>query len=304
MPTAKNKLHIDQLLSNVSRKYMNQEYIAMQVFPQVEVGKSSDKYRTYTRNWRVPETLRAKSALAREWEFDISTASFNLEKHSLKGYVADEDVLDYDAGNYRADLTEELTDTIYRRCEIDFAQLFTSTNWTQNVSLAAANAFSANTTVSNPIPVIDTATSVIMQNSGYAPNYMIMPRDTYVACKSHVSILDRVKYTSIDIGPEILKGLFDLKGDMYIAKASYDTAAEGLADSIAYVFPNNYVFLGYKPPKASLFKPSAGYTFIRRQPAVKRWREEEREAEAIECTIEFQPAVVSPLAGYLIIDTI
>lgn len=304
MPTNQSKLHLDKLLSNVSRKYMNQEYHAMQVFPQVLVSKTTDQYRTYTRNWRIPHTERAPSALAREWDFDISNASFEIKKNSIKGYIADEEAMDDDLGTLRADMTEELTDVIHRKIEYDWAQLFTSTNWSQNVSLTSAQVWTAQTTASNPIPVIDTATSVIAANSGYMPNVMVMPRDSYVACKNHTSVLDRVKYTSIEIGPEILKGLFDLKGEMFIARASYDTSAEGVTDSIDYLFPNNYVFLGYKPSKATRFKPSCGYTFIRRVPGVKRWRVEERESEAIEVTVEFQPAVVSPLAGYLIKDTI
>jgi hypothetical protein len=298
-----NKLHIDKLLSNVSRKYMNQEYIAFQAWPMVMVEKDSDKYRTYTRNWRIPQTLRANGGLAREWDFDISTASYLLEKHSLKGYVTDDDVINYDAADYRADMTEELTDAIYRKVEYDFAQQFTHTAFSQYVSLAATAAFAQNTTLSDPIPVFDTATSVISQNSGYKPNYAIISRDSFVAMKNHISILDRVKYTSSEMSENIIKGLIGVP-QLFVANASYDTAHEGLTDSISYIFPNNYCFMGYKPPKPSALKPSSGYIFVSRQPGVKRWRVEEREAEAIEVTVKYDPVVVSPLSAYLIKDTV
>ena len=44
-------LHVDQLLTNISIKYMNQPsaYVADQVFPLVQVNKQSNKYPVYSK---------------------------------------------------------------------------------------------------------------------------------------------------------------------------------------------------------------------------------------------------------------
>jgi hypothetical protein len=296
----KNQLHVDTLLSNISVKYANTEYIADKVFPQLPVMKDSDKYRIWVRNFRLPESLRNHKGVAREHDFDVTTSSYLLADHALKNYVSDDDADNYDISDLRADTTEELTDKIMLRMEKSVADLFTTTNWSLNVSLAAANAFSANTTVSNPIPIFDTAATTIIQNSGYQPNFGILPRNGFINCKNHVSVLDRVKYVSKDMTVDMLAALFNLPS-LLVPIASIDNAALGVAESIGNVWGDN-AFVGYKAPTPSPLKPSAGYIFVKNQPRVRRWRDEERKSEAIEVQMKFQPKVVASLTGYLIRD--
>jgi len=298
----KSQLHEDKLLGNISVKYRNEEYIADKVFPILPVKKETDKYRIYDRNFRLPETIRSAKGEAREHLFDVSSASYRLEQHSLKDHVSDRDAENYDIFDLRRDTVEELTDVIARRMEKSVADLFTTTGWSLNVSLAAANAFNANTTVSNPIPIFDTAATTIVNNSGNKPNYGILPREAYIACKNHTSVLDRVKYTSAEMGPAKLAGLFDLE-ELLIPHSVIDTAAKGQASSISAIF-GDIAFVGYKPQRPGPMKPSAGYIFRNAIPSVKRWREEKRQSEAIEVNLYFDPKIVSSLSGYLIKDVI
>jgi hypothetical protein len=297
-----SQIHVDKLLSNVSVRYQTKELIALRVFPQVSVKKDSDLYRIYDRNFKLPETRRSNRGLANEHQFNVSTATYALEKHALKDYVSDDDMDNFDLANLRADTTEELTDVILRRLEKSVADLFTTTNWSLNVSLAAANAFNANTTVSNPIPIYDTAATTIINNSGLKPNFGILPRDGFVACKNHISVLDRVKYTSREMTPGMLGALFDLP-ELLIANGAYDTAADGIAATIVQ-FYGDVSFVGYKPPRASPKAPSSGYIFMKASPSVRRWRVEERESEAIEVQKKYQAKVVASLSGYLIKDIV
>jgi hypothetical protein len=270
----------------------------MKVFPELAVKKSSDLYRVYDRQFKLPETKRAIRGVSRELTFDVSTASYNLEWHSLKDYVADRDAENYDLADLRAETTEFLTDKILLRLEKSVADLFTTTNWSLNVSLAAANAWNANTTVSNPIPVVDTGCSTVIANSGKKPNFMVMNREAFVAAKNHVSVLDRTKYVSADMDESLLAGLFGIP-ELIVSNVSYDTANEGVASSISAIMGNS-AFLGWKPDRPSILTPSAGYIFKNNRPMVKRWREEAREADAIEVNVEYQAKVVASLCGYLI----
>lgn len=301
MPLA-NQLHVDKLLSEISIKYQPSEFIAQSVFPTLPVEKDSDLYRIFTRNFRIPETKRANRGVAREWEFEVTTSTYVVEKHALKSYVSDDDARNYDIASLKSDTVEELTNTLLRSVEKKVADLFTTTNWSLNVSLAAANAFNANTTVSNPIPVVDTGASTVIKNSGYAPTFGILPREGFVAVKNHISVLDRVKYTSSEISKNMIQGLFDLQ-ELLVPNAAYDSSHEGLTEVIADIWGDS-MFLGYKPARPSPLRPSSGYIFKVNQPMVKRWREEERESEAIEVTMKYVPKVVASLSGYLIKDIV
>jgi hypothetical protein len=297
-----NTIHQDQLLSNVSVKYRNEMYIWDQVFAPVMVKKDSDRYRVYTRNFRLPETKRANKGESREHYFEVTSNSYLLEKHGLKDYVSDDDARNYDLFSLESDTTEELTDTIQRRIERSVADLFTTTSWSLNVSLAAANAFNANTTVSDPVPVFDTGSTTIVNNSGMRPNYGILPREGMIAVKNHVSVLDRVKYTSSEMDEAKIAALLGLQ-KMLVPHSVIDSAALGVADSIAAIWGDS-AFLGYNPGSPGPLKPASGYTFMLEQPRVKKWREESRESNAIEVNILFQPKVVASLTGYLIKDIV
>lgn len=297
-------IHNDKTLTNVSLAYKNSEYIADAVVQPVVVKKSSDNYQIWDRDFRIPETSRANGGLAREEDFDISLGSYQLEKHALKGYISPDDQENYDIGSLRVDKTEYLTDKIMARKEKQFASLFTSTSWSLNVSLAAGAAFNSNTTTTNPIPVFDTGASTIIANSGRRPNFAIIPHDTYVPIKNHVSVLDRIKYTSREMTVEMLGGLLDVP-EIHVPHAQEDSNPRGVAASLQSIFPNNYCFLGYKPGRPSPKQPSAMYKFMRSRPMVKRWVDYERESsEVVEVQEDFQYKIVASLSGYLIKDTI
>lgn len=299
----RSQLHVDQLLTNISVKYKNSEYIGEQVFPFVPVKKDSDVYRIYTSNFRIPETKRAIKGKSRRHEFEVTTASYLLEKHSLHDLITDDEVENYDIADLRSDTTEELTDTIMRRVEKSVADLLTTTNWSLNVSLAAANAFNANTTVSNPIPYFDTAASTIVSNSGYRPNQAIIPLNTFNPIKNHVSVLDRIKYTSAAITEEMVASLFGLE-KILVPISQQDTSAQGATSVIASIFQQDNCFIHYKPAKAGPKVPASGYIFTKNKNLVKRWRDEAYDGEFIEVNKSYQAKVVASLTGYLIRDTL
>jgi hypothetical protein len=298
---ASSQLHVDKLLSNVSVKYRNAEFIAMSVFPEVQVKKDSDLYRIYERNFRLPETLRANKAKANEHYFNVSTATYNLEKHALKEYISDDDKENYDIFDLRADTTEELSDVILRRMEKSVADLFTTTNFSLNVSLAAGAAWVLDTTASAPIRDAATGATEVIQNSGIRPNFMIIPRNSFVGVKNHQTVVDRIKYTSAEITKTMVAGLMDVE-EILEPIASYDTSELGQASSITAIWGDSS-FIGFRPRRPSPKVPSTGYIFRRSTPMVKRWRDEEREADAIEVQMKYQARIVASLSGFLIKDT-
>ena len=294
----KSQLHVNQLLSNVSVQYKNSEYIWDKVCPQVLVAKDSDLYRVYERNFKMPETKRAPKGVANEFSFDFSTSSYLLEQHALKDYIGVDEEQNNDIGSLQVDATENLTDAIYRKIELSVAQLFTTTSWSLNVSLAAANAFTQNTTVSDPVPIFDTGASTVIANTGKTPNFGILPRNAFIAVKNHVSVLDRVKYTSSEVSQAMVASLLGLS-EMLVPTAVQDTALQGLTPSLSN-FYGDIAFLGWKPPAAGMKQPSCAYTFISSMPRTRTWFDEERNANAVEVEVKYQAKVVASLTGYLI----
>lgn len=293
----KNQLHYNQLLSNVSVQYRNEEYIWDKIFPQVQVTKDTDYFRVYDRQFRVPETRRAPKGVANEFAFEFSNSSYALEQHALKDYVGVDEEIQNDQGSIEVDTTESLTDAIYRRIELSASALFTTTNWSLNVSLASGSAFSDNTTTSDPVRVYDTAASVIIGNSGKTPNFGYISRNGFVSAKNHISILDRIKYTSREVTQEMLGALFEIP-EFYVATAVQDTAAQGVTSNISSFFTNSFV--GWKPASPGLKTPSCAYMFMSNQPRARKWFDQERNANAIEVEVKYTPKVVASLTGYLI----
>ncbi len=299
----KSQLHVNQLLSNVSVNYRNEEYVWDKLFPIINVMKDTDLYRVYDRNFKVPETKRAPKGVANEFNFEFSTASYALNQDALKDYVGVDEEENNDQGSLKVDTTESLTDAIYRRIELQMASLFTTTNWSLNVSLAAGAAFNQNTVTSDPVAVYDTAASVVIGNSGKTPNFGLLPRDGFVAVKNHVSVLDRVKYTSAEVSKNMIQALIGI-GELHVPTSIYDTAAEGIAASTQNFF-GDVSFIGWKPAGGGGIKtPSAGYMFMRSMPRTRSWFDDERNATAIEVEIKSQAKVVASLTGFLIKDIV
>ena len=296
----KNTLHVDQQLSNVSIKYTNKNFVAKELFPSVPVKKDSDLYRVYDRNFKLPETARASSGMAREWDFQVSTSSYVLQQHSLKAYVSDRDVENYDISSLMADQTENLTDTIMLRMEQSVASLITTTSWSQSTTLTAAQQWNG-TTTANPIVQFDTGTGVVLHQSGNMPNVALVPWASLIAAKNNTQVIERIKYTSADITPAMIAGLFDMQ-KLLVPKAVIDSAADGLAASVAALYNDN-VLIAYVADSPGPLKASAGYIFQNSIPMVKRWRSEERQSECVEVNLHYAAKVISSLSGYLLKDT-
>jgi len=295
----RSALHTDQLLSNVAVKYENKNFIYDKLFPMVPVKKQTDLYRTYDRNWVIPETTRAIGGLAREHVFSIGTASYSLGKQALKSYIPDSAAENYDITDLKADVTLDLVEKIKMKMETDCAANFlTTSSWSLNASLGGDELWV--TTTSTPIKDFDTATSVIIANSGQQPNVALAPQAVYVALKNNSSIADRVKYTSREMTPAIISGLLGID-EFLIGVTHSDSSLYGASvasGAVTNVWGSNSAWVGYRAPSPGFFQLSSGYMFARPKPMVKSWRDEEREATAVEVDQEYQFKIVASLTGY------
>lgn len=309
MPSS-SRIHQDKALSDLSVAYRNDRFIADELVPAVPVVHDSDSFYVYSKdNLRDEQSLWAKGARAARVDFEVSTSSYLLERHALEELVLDEDKANADpAIRLEMDATENLTDKILLEKEKALATLIgTPANWGNLTSLTSTFAWSAATTLSNPILFVDSATSVIAQNSGKMANVMAIDHRTFMTAKEHPSIVDRVKYTSADsITAPMLAKLFNISR-LLVAGAIENTAQEGLTDTMAFVW-TDLAFIAYMEQSPGLKKPSALYQFQQRSEgrpfSVFRYREDETEGDVIRVKAKYQMKVVASDCAYLINNTV
>lgn len=312
MPT-RNQAHQDAALEGISVGYMPAGLIASELVPTVPVNFESDKFYVWSKdNLRLPNTRRADGAKANEVDWNLSTATYVVEEEALAKLVTDRQRKNADAAvRPEINAVKFLKGQISLRKEQDLADLINpAANWSSKTSLTSTLAWSANTTLSNPISFADSAASAILLNASKMPNRCLLDYRTFNAAKEHVSIVDRVKYTSADsVTQELLAKLFNVE-KLVVAKQAANTGQEGLADSMAFQF-TDLAFFAYVSPNPSLEEPSALYTFGLQgmgldggSDRVKRWRVEERNGDMIEVGSMYVHKIVSSDCAFHIANTV
>jgi len=307
------QLNISKALSNIAVKYRNAEdsYVCDKLAPDVVVKQETGRYWVFDRsNFRIPQTIRANKGRSMDAStYEMTSTTYQLNEHAIHDIVTDRDRGNADAPlSPDADTTEYLTDIILQRREKMVSDLLTSTNWTNYANLGTTTAFSYLTTTSDPIGVVQTASTVILSNAGVTPNVMAMSYDAFVSLKNHPNILERIKYAERGIVTEdILSSIFDIP-KVLVGKAVYNTAQEGTSEVMGWLMgqanadgTSSAALVAYINPSPGIRRPSALYNLvIDGKYKVKKWRDEERGGDVIEVSTMFQPIVPDYRAGYLL----
>lgn len=304
-----SQVHQNKALERVSVAYRPQGLIHQELSPMVPVKHESDIYYVYSKdNLRVPSTHWADGAVAnRAFTWNVSTTTYQLSREGLEELVTDRSVRNADVAiKPKVDATESLTDKIMLRKEIDLLSIInTAANFGNTTSLSSTQKWNVDTTLSNPITFIDSATTAIRRNSGKKANVVAIPDPSFKSVKEHLSIVDRVKHTSMQsVGPDILATLFNVER-VLVSGAVQNSAERSLADSLADVMTDN-AFIGYVERSPGLKKASAFYTFVQegttRPMKVETYRDDPREADVVRVSTFYQHVAVATDAAYLIVD--
>jgi hypothetical protein len=307
-----SQIHRNKPLENLSVAYTPVGLIADVLAPKSMVQHESDTFYVYAKDTlSLPETVRADGAESNQATFNVTTSSYQLVEHALHDDVTDRQRKNADTAiKPELDVTEDLTRKILLRREVDLMNLIqTPGNWGNLTSLTSTLAWSANTTLSNPITLLDSVASSILQQSGRVPNVLALADASFRAAKEHVSVLDRIKYTSPDsVTPDLLARLFNLQ-KVVVSQAIRNTADEGLTETTtaqAFIMTDT-AFLAYIEPTPKLKMVTALTAFWSNEGGspyiVKKWREEKLSADRIEASVMFQHRAICSDAAALIINT-
>ena len=307
MPLVKN-IHLDAVLTNISRAVANTELVSTQVWPVVPVKKDSDVYYRYDQsNLRPENTEWAPRTIAKEINWETSRQAYATERHALQELVEDDEIQNADAPiQPMSDSARIIAEKLMIRREKRLATKLQAAGTYpagHTLTLAAAKRWDNFTSAtSDPNADVAAARIQIFSQTARKPNVMILPREVFENVREHPRVLDRIKYTQVGvITAELLANLFDIE-KVIVTGAMENTANEAQTDSLAFIWGKK-VYIGWVTPNAALRQPSWGYHLQSQAMQTERWRDEERKGTTLRTSYKDTPELVTPAAGFLI-DTV
>jgi hypothetical protein len=274
MPLLTSSVHVDQALTNVSIAYAQEQsrFVADKLFPIISTQKLTDKYFVFDKGnyLRSVAGVRAPGSETFGANYTLSTDSFSCTENGVHMDLDDLIVANADAGlNIEISTTQYITEQLLLKREKDFAAAaFTNGVWkgsttggdvTPGTTAGMGPLWSA----ANATPLSDILEQMdsVESKTGRRPNHLVLGKDVYTALSTSDDILQRVKYTQTGIvTTDLLASLLGLQA-VHVPGAIENTAIQGAADSMSFVYGSNDAALLYVPATPGLMVPSAGYMF-------------------------------------------
>ena len=298
------------------------DYIADQFAPLIPVQKQSDRYFVYTKgDWfrdeaqeRAPGTQSAGSG------YDLD----NTPTYYAPVYALHQDVPDQIADNSDTPLRpyEDAQLFVTQRLLLKRERIWTSTYFGTGIwngtgagditGVASGPSFPTSILqwdqpASTPIQDIHNMKALMLTQTGFEPNTLVLGYKAFHRVINNPSILDRIKYTQRGIvSADLLASLFELD-KVLVGKATVNTAQKGAVDAFQLVH-GNHALLAYVAPNPGLRVPSAAYTFAWTgllgagafANRIKRFRMEWLESDRIEGEMAFACKVVAADLGMFV----
>ena len=323
-------VHTNRPLTNISIAYTQNAdaFIASRVFPSIGVSKRSDSYYTYDRSYWFSSNVqkRAPGTESAGGGYKLGQDSYFCDVYSFHKDIDDQirDNADLPL-NLDREATEYVAAQFMIHRERDFANTFLAGGvWTFEADGVASGETAAgsfdptnasnndlrqwNDPASTPIEDIRRAKEFMLERTGFEPNKLTMGVRVFNRLMDHPDIIDRIKYGQTAGAPaaanrETLAKLFEVD-EILVAKATNNTAAEGLAESNSFIV-GKHALLSYAPATAGLMTPSAGYTFNWTghtkgfgAPEMKKFRMEHLESDRVEGKMAYDLKKVAGDLGY------
>ena len=292
---------VDPALTNISKAYSNEMYVAGVVFPTFKVAKETGVYYVYNRDkFRRNNTERAAGATSNEVEYGLTTASFTTRDHALKEKTPWEIIRQADVAlSPEVDATENIMEQLLIDEEVALATTMALTaTFSQNTTLSGTSQWSDYTN-SDPIDDVKTAITTVQKSIGRKPNVMLMGKEVFDKLADSPDVLEKVKYSQLGVvTEELLARMFNVE-KVIVGQSIYNTVLEGATDSMSYIWGKN-CWLLYVSPKVGLRMVSVGLTLAYEDTKVKKWDDEDAESRYIRANKNYVQKFIAAEAGYLI----
>lgn len=312
-------VHVNRPLTQISIAFHQSQsnFIAMRVFANIPVTKSSDLYYEYDRGFfnRDEAEKRAPGTEAAGGGFKVTTSSYNAETYAYRHDIPDQRRENTD--NPLAPDTEAVQlvsmKMLLLREKSWKSAYFGTGKWTTDVAgvsgvPGATEVKQWNDAASTPIQDIRAGIDVVLESTGFEPNTLVLGHQVATQLFDHPDIVDRVKYGQTSPGPAMidvpeLMALFKIPR-IFIMKAIENTAAEGASNSHSFIGGKS-ALLCYSTPTPGLQTPSAGYTFSWtgmqggiQGNRIKKYRLERIESDRIEIQSAYDMKKIAADLGY------
>ena len=275
-----SQVHIDQPLTNLTLAYAQSQenFIADKVFPTVGVQRQSDKYYIYDRanmNRTGDVQKLAPRTEVNRIGMTISNDSYYADVFGL-GMDFDEQTLANEDSmlDIRAAGAETLATRLMIHREEQFAETFfkadvwgTDYDGVANADNNLASEVTQWSDYTNSTPIADVTLArrtMQLKSGGFKPNTMVVGKEVRDTLINHPDILARlnggatVTNTALITNAKLAE-IFEVE-NFYVMEAVKNTAAEGLAESNAFI-GGKFALLVHTPRSAGLMTPAAGLTF-------------------------------------------
>jgi hypothetical protein len=308
-------------LANASIAYRNTSYIGDRVFPTIDNVAPAAKVARYLKGawFRDEAALRGPGSRAGRGGYPVDFITIAPKEYAFAKEVTDED---RDAIKFQGapplqpdqDALEFCADKIDLKKERLIASMIIAGTWS-GVAGEDAEGLWAGDSGNTFITDVETRIETIRSSTGLRPNVLMLSANTLVAVKQLTTVLDRIKYVERGIvSAPLLAALFDLD-EVLIGGAVYSSAVENAAGS-DFTAVNVWektatkgsAFLFYRPSRAGLKTPSAGYQC--RSPLngqarrVTTWREAAEHQDVYEVAESTDIVQTGADLGFLWYDTI
>mgnify|MGYP000022198100 FL=1 len=299
---------VDQLLTNVSLAYVNQNYIADEVLPIVpnlknDSGLIGSYSNDHLRIYSAKRSLYDVSQKRIEWKYQQDDR-YDIDYFDLETFLPDRLVEQTELPfNARRDAMLVVMESLKVERERSLAAIMSDTSiLTQNSTLSGTSQWSD---YANSEPEVDirNARTAVFNATGMEANCIQMSRATLEVLKLHPFFLNQVRgvrLPSEDDVISILKSFFGFT-KVLIGRAKYVSSKEGQTDVMADVWGKDLVIY-YAPQTPSLMQKSFGYSF---QLAGRNWTVRTRrepdsdEGELIKVQHARDDKILVPTAAYL-----
>ena len=207
MPTGR-QIHVDQPLSNllVAAFESQGDFVGMQLFPVVPVGKQSDKYYTLKKeSWlTIQNTRRSPKTRANRIEFDVSSDSYYADNYAIGADIALEDLANADIGlNLRGSNTALIGRMLLADAEVRIAATATlSGNHAGQLICASGPTAWDSVNSADIVGQFTDAHLSIFRATGLRANVAMMDYQSYVYAKNNSRLFSRFQYRAT--GPALV----------------------------------------------------------------------------------------------------
>lgn len=302
----------DPVLTQLSREYKDQTFIATEIFPEVQVSQETGRIITFGKEaFKAHTTTRAIRANSnRVQPEDLTYTNYLLEEQDIEIPI---DWRESQAGLYdvRAYAARMVKRILQRSLEIRTAAIaFASATYAASNKVTLSGATQWTNAASNPISTIETAKEAIRSQIGVYPNVMLMGAQAFAALKSNPKMENRLQYGYQQVLTEDIVGkIFDIP-KVLVGRGVQSTDAGVFSDIwtdnclLAYVAGAGDTGTGHATIEPNMGEPSIGYT-VRLEGGLMAdmYQEKGGKVDVCRATDVVSPFLVGADAGYLIIDT-